>query len=300
VLVVHGVTNTGARYRRLAEGELPGCRVIAPDLRGHGASIWDPPWDVGRHVADLIALLDAERIGRATVVGHSFGGMVAMELAAAAPDRVEGVALLDPACGIDPARARCEAEDARHDDGWATVEEARAARLALRPPDARDTVDEDLATFLGRDDDGRYRLRYCRSAVVTAWSEMARPAPSPGPLLWAGAARDRPPGRLRDRRPRGRAATRRRGPAHRAGGRRRSHARLGRARSARRRAARVDGAVSGATSTRRLAWASYGAAIGLALGTVVALAADAPAAGGVGAAVGVIAGVVIGRRRERR
>ena len=181
VLVVHGVTNTGARYRRLAEGELPGCRVIAPDLRGHGASIWDPPWDVGRHVADLIALLDAERIGRATVVGHSFGGMVAMELAAAAPDRVEGVALLDPACGIDPARARCEAEDARHDDGWATVEEARAARLALRPPDARDTVDEDLATFLGRDDDGRYRLRYCRSAVVTAWSEMARPAPSLGP-----------------------------------------------------------------------------------------------------------------------
>ena len=193
VLVVHGVTNTGARYRRLAEDELPGCRVVAPDLRGHGASTWDPPWDVGRHVADLIALLDAERIARATVVAHSFGGMVALELAAAAPDRVEGLALLDPACGIDPARALREAEDARRDEGWASVEEARSARRALRPPHARDTVDEDLATFLGRDDDGRYRLRYCRSAIVAAWSEMARPVPSlapySGPVLLVTALR---------------------------------------------------------------------------------------------------------------
>lgn len=36
VLVVHGVTNTGARYRRLAQDGLPGHRVLAPDLRGHG------------------------------------------------------------------------------------------------------------------------------------------------------------------------------------------------------------------------------------------------------------------------
>ncbi len=55
-----------------------------------------------------------------------------------------------------------------------------------------------------------------------------------------------------------------------------------------------------ATSTRRLAWASYGTAVGLALGTVAALATDVDAVAAVGAAVGAVTGVVIGRRRERR
>jgi lipase len=36
-------------------------------------------------------------------------------------------------------------------------------------------VEADLDEALERGEDGRYRLRYCRSAVVTAWSEMARP-----------------------------------------------------------------------------------------------------------------------------
>ena len=57
---------------------------------------------------------------------------------------------------------------------------------------------------------------------------------------------------------------------------------------------------SGVTRTRRLAWASYGAAIGLALGTVVGLGIDLPELGAVGAAVGVVTAIGIGRRRERR
>jgi lipase len=193
VLVLHGVTNTGARYRRLAETALPGRRVMAPDLRGHAGSTWDPPWDVGRHVEDVLETLDAAGIDHAPVVGHSFGGLLAMALAGRAPERVERLVLLDPASAVDPARAGAEAERVRRDDGWASAEEARAARLALRPPHARDTVDEDLATFLRRDADGRYRLQYSRPAVVTAWSEMARPAPSlagwPGEALLVVAGR---------------------------------------------------------------------------------------------------------------
>ena len=59
------------------------------------------------------------------------------------------------------------------------------------------------------------------------------------------------------------------------------------------------GAVS-ATSTRRLAWTSYGTAVGLALGTVVALATEIDTLAALGAAVGAIGGLIIGRRRERR
>lgn len=193
VLIVHGVTNTGARYRRLAEEQLPGLRVIAPDLRGHGRSTWDPPWNLGTHVADLLATLDAAGVERATVVGHSFGGLLTMRLVAAAPRRAGAVVLLDPAVELPPSRARQEAEAARRDEGWATVEEARTARLALRPPHARDTVEEDLATFLDHSPDGRVRFRFSRPAAVAAWGEMARPAPSlagyPGPVTLVTAGR---------------------------------------------------------------------------------------------------------------
>lgn len=193
VLVLHGVTNTGARFRRLAQEELGAMRVLAPDLRGHGRSTWDPPWCVTRHVADVTETLDACGAERVAVVGHSFGGLLGMALAASDPGRVEALALVDPAAVVDPARAGAEAERARRDEGWATVEDARAARLALRPDDARDTVEEDLETFLERGDDGRVRFRHSRPAVVTAWSEMAGPAPVlaafPGRVLLIEALR---------------------------------------------------------------------------------------------------------------
>jgi lipase len=193
VLVVHGVTNTGARYRRLAEEQLAEYRVVAPDLRGHGRSTWDPPWSLDRHVDDLAETAEATGLRRAAVVGHSFGGLLAMALAARRPGLVDRLALIDPAVALEPAHAAEQAEAARRDDGWATREEACEARLALRPEHARDTVDEDLETFLEQGDDGRWRLRFSRPAVVTAWSEMAGAVPSlagyPGRVLLIPALR---------------------------------------------------------------------------------------------------------------
>jgi len=55
-------------------------------------------------------------------------------------------------------------------------------------------LEEDLAAFLVRGDDGRYRLRYSRAAVIAAWSEMARPAGGlgswRGPVTLVTARRD--------------------------------------------------------------------------------------------------------------
>jgi lipase len=191
LLLLHGATSTGLRFRRFVEAELPGVHAVAPDLRGHGDSTWDPPWDVGRHVTDVVALMDDLGLERVPLAAHSFGCLIAMTLAAAAPDRVERLALLDPAMGLAPATAAGRAEETLRDEGWASEDEARAARLAARPPHSRDTVDEDLATFLCRAPDGRYRFRYSRPAVITAWSEMTHPAPSmagyPGQVLLVGA-----------------------------------------------------------------------------------------------------------------
>jgi lipase len=91
VLVLHGVRDHGGRLRRLAEDALPDDRVIAPDLRGHGRSGWEPPWDVATHVADVLETLAGHDVGEPIeVIGHSFGRLIARAVAAQAPERVCG------------------------------------------------------------------------------------------------------------------------------------------------------------------------------------------------------------------
>lgn len=71
-----------------------GYAVLALDLPGHGASA-GPALESIEETADwLLRVLDAAKLERATLVGHSMGGLVALAAAAAAPDRVEKLAIL--------------------------------------------------------------------------------------------------------------------------------------------------------------------------------------------------------------
>ena len=85
VVCLHGVTGHGLRFRKLAEERLAHrFHVVAADLRGHGHSTWDEPWDIGAHVADLLETFDRP----AYWIGHSFGGRLTMEVAAVRPELV--------------------------------------------------------------------------------------------------------------------------------------------------------------------------------------------------------------------
>ena len=178
VVCLHGVTGHSRRFRRLAE-RLPGHRVIAVDLRGHGRSIWEAPWGVETHLDDLRETADSLDVGAATWVGHSFGGRLVSHLAERNPDRVERAILLDPAMHIDPAVASERAAGLRNDVSFASPAEAIDARLAdgslVSTP--REMLEEEAEAHLERGDEGRYRWRYSPTAVIVAWSEMAMPAP---------------------------------------------------------------------------------------------------------------------------
>ncbi len=178
VVCLHGLSGHGGRFARLAE-RLSGCRVVAVDLRGHGASTWEPPWHAGRHVADLVETADALGVARAAWVGHSFGGKLIAELAAAHPDRVERAVLLDPAMQIEPAVAAERADLTLVDASFADADEAIDTRLTdgslFTTP--RETLVEEAAAHLAAGADGRLRWRFSRAAAITAWSEMSRPAP---------------------------------------------------------------------------------------------------------------------------
>lgn len=90
ILLIHGLGWDATLWRPQLESlAAAGWRVFAPDLRGMGASEKPAePYDIDGYQADLHALLDALQVERAAVVGFSLGGMIAMALASAAPDRV--------------------------------------------------------------------------------------------------------------------------------------------------------------------------------------------------------------------
>lgn len=109
-LVVHGVTASHLAWAWVARET--GARLIAPDLRGRGRSTASRRrTGLAQHADDLAAVLDASRVDRAIVVGHSMGAFVAAVLADRHPERVERVVLvdgglpLDLPAGLDPRAA---------------------------------------------------------------------------------------------------------------------------------------------------------------------------------------------------
>src|SRR5438067_5170952 len=117
LVCVHGVTGHGERFKRLAELRWAETHhVVAPDLRGHGRSGYDEPWDFATHIADLVETTGALGIERADWVGHSFGGRLVLELAARHPERIRRAVLLDPAIQILPHVAEFVAEAERTND----------------------------------------------------------------------------------------------------------------------------------------------------------------------------------------
>jgi pimeloyl-ACP methyl ester carboxylesterase len=72
-------------------------RVTAYDLRGHGYSDAPPSgYTSADHAEDLFGLMDALGITSASLVGHSFGAVIAAHAAVLAPARVESIVLSDP------------------------------------------------------------------------------------------------------------------------------------------------------------------------------------------------------------
>jgi lipase len=180
VVCLHGATQHAGVFEDLGKQLAAAGRfVVAPDLRGHGESGREPPWDTETHVDDVLATLDDLGIERAAWVGHSYGGVVAATAAARAPDRVERLALLDPGLEVPPEHALGAAEIDRLD--WSFTNADGAVNALLSSPGVvaapRETVAAYVEDDLERGADGLLRFSFCRSTVVTLWSEMSRPAP---------------------------------------------------------------------------------------------------------------------------
>jgi pimeloyl-ACP methyl ester carboxylesterase len=95
LLLLHGITSTSDAWRNVMPRLAERFTVVAPDMVGHGRSA-KPPGDysLGAYAAgvrDLLAVLGFER---GTLVGHSFGGGIAMQFSYLFPEYVERMALI--------------------------------------------------------------------------------------------------------------------------------------------------------------------------------------------------------------
>lgn len=132
VVLLHGLGATAAVWHGVArELAARGRRWLAPDLRGHGRSPSAGPFGYGNHAADVAALLVGQDMGRVTVLGHSFGGVVA--------------ALLGSGL-FGPAPARVVTLGVKTD--WTQAEIEGALAMAARPARRFASRDEALARYL--------------------------------------------------------------------------------------------------------------------------------------------------------
>jgi pimeloyl-ACP methyl ester carboxylesterase len=95
IVLIHGMLNSSSHWQSVARDLAQDHTVVAPDLIGHGDSAAPRgDYSLGAHAASIRDLLAAIGVERATIVGHSLGGGVAMQFFYQFPQRVERLVLI--------------------------------------------------------------------------------------------------------------------------------------------------------------------------------------------------------------
>ena len=148
-------------------------------------------------MASLLETLDEHATGPVVIVAHSFGGMLALHLAATAPERVRGLVLLDPAIGLDPTFMQEVAELTIGSPDYTDAAEAYSEKIhgSWGEVPTQD-LDVEMAEHLIELGNGRVNWRLSTPAIVTGWGELARPIvlpPSSMPTVLVQAMKVQPP-----------------------------------------------------------------------------------------------------------
>jgi proline iminopeptidase len=116
LLLLHGGPGLSDYTEAFADELGTACTVYRYQQRGLAPSLTTGPFDIDTHVRDAIAVLDAHQLDRVWLVGHSWGGHLALYLACRHPERFLGVVSVDPlgAVGDGGEQDLAENRGARH------------------------------------------------------------------------------------------------------------------------------------------------------------------------------------------
>ena len=163
LMLVHGFGNDAHIWDDFAPVAAPHYRVLALDLRGHGDSAWalHGEYEYAHYVADLDALTQNLGIERIILVGHSLGGRVAMLYAAAHPEQMAGLVIVDSAPELDArGTMRIQLDVGQHrDPSFGSVTEYETVLLHSYPEAQPHAIKRMAKHGLKQREDGRYILK---------------------------------------------------------------------------------------------------------------------------------------------
>ena len=179
---MHGMfgslSNLGVIGRALSDNY----KVIAVDLRNHGESPHSLEMNYPCMANDVIKLMDNLAIPKATLLGHSMGGKIAMQIALNHPERINKLILAD----IAPVNYKPD----RHEgvlEGLQSLKETRPASRKEADKNLENYVEEAstrafLLKNLVREDDGRFGLHLYMDGIVDNYYDTLTLAPTGKPF----------------------------------------------------------------------------------------------------------------------
>lgn len=187
VILLHGLFGSGSNLGALARALQAQFSVYSVDLPNHGRSGWLEVPDLSTLSAALAGWMQHHGLARASLVGHSLGGKVAMQLALERPAMAAALVVADIAPVSYPPG---------HDQVFAALEAVAAAQCRSRAEAAglmaahvaEEQVVQFLLTSLRRDDEGVYRWRFNVDGIRRGYAAVrdapVATAPYRGPVLF--------------------------------------------------------------------------------------------------------------------
>ena len=188
LVVLHGLLGSSRNWQSagvaLAER---GYRVLAPDLRNHGASPWADDCGYPALAADIGAGIERLALGPVHLMGHSMGGKTAMRLVMDRPDLISRLTIVDiaPRVYADRVRQEFTAMNALDLTAIKTRKDADALLTPLVPDWG---MRQFILTNLGQDAAGNWRWTVNREALTDAIPEILGNSLLPDEV-WSGPTR---------------------------------------------------------------------------------------------------------------
>lgn len=159
LLLLHGAAQTAHSFDEVAPGLAHDHHVVALDQRGHGDSDWAPRYDRDAFVGDIAAVLDDHGWADATLLAMSLGGLNAIAFAAARPERVRGLVVIDVVPTVATAGTQAIGRQlAVHD--FATFEDAVQHAHAFNPRRTLANIRERLRHAMRKGAHGRWVYKF--------------------------------------------------------------------------------------------------------------------------------------------
>ena len=197
LVLCHGLLGSSRNWQGLgkawAQNRAKPRRVVAVDMRNHGASPWSDAMDYGAMAGDLAALIRDDLGGKADVLGHSMGGKAAMALALSEPECLRRLVVVDIA-PISYAHDFVGYIEAMRGLDLASMTRRSEAEAALAPAVPDPGVRAFLLQNLDAGEDGRLTFRPNLDVLlremedITGWPDAYAGRRFDGPALFVRGA----------------------------------------------------------------------------------------------------------------